>query len=751
MKFKINRVVISNLRNIPYNQPLIFDLSKQNITILDGPNGYGKTTFFDAIELLVTGDLGHFFSGLYNRGRESLSSVAKDKNKNTVITAEIAIRDKGMYILTRTFCWDHDSTLIELTSPDGSTETVEKQDEIYGFFGITDSIFNIGMYISQSDSLNFLKLPYKDRKDKFSSIVGTDRDKDKNKYLVDLRKELLNKKDQYVSRLDTLINESSTKIEKYKKILLDDVENVQSAKYQKLFPKLNCAFDEELVEISDVKKYLDEISQIESFIELRGDFIAQKNNKTLEELVSYEKDFYCALFHEKTIKELKLKEEELIQIKQFEIIKQKYIEEKSPKYDNELFKKTFGASIDKINELNAEIHKKENKLSEITLQKKRLNEARSQLRQIHDAVHLLENNVCPYCGKDDENLIELYDILTNYVNDDQSETTEEIQEIEDNLEQFVNEVFVKEIDDYLKDYQSLIKNYEEFEGLFEIDPQKLENTLKDQKLYNFFMNTDNSFDNNYNLLLERIRRGLQPISTSISATDLVKYESISHQYFNDETPMITLADIQEKKAYLVYTLNSKSKRLKHDQELIKQDLEDKKKLYNEKIDNKIHEIEQLSSVYKKSIEKYNSDFLEDIKIPLFIISGRIMQTSPMGLGIEAKIDNRRIEFVSGTLTHDIVNMLSAGQLNGLMISILLAVQKTYLSNKGIRLFMIDDPLQSIDDLSAHSFVDLLTQEFADNQIIISTHELDKTIMFYYKYEQSGIPINRKNLQIEYLG
>lgn len=170
----------------------------------------------------------------------------------------------------------------------------------------------------------------------------------------------------------------------------------------------------------------------------------------------------------------------------------------------------------------------------------------------------------------------------------------------------------------------------------------------------------------------------------------------------------------------------------------------------EQLDSKITEIGDLQGIYSKSIEEYHSDFLEDIKVPLYILSGRIMQTSPIGLGIEAKIDTRRIEFYCGTMNHDVVNMLSAGQLNGLMISIMLAVQKTYLSNKGIKLFMIDDPLQSIDDLSAHSFVDLLAQEFSENQIFISTHELDKTAMFYYKYLQAEIPINRKNLQYEYL-
>ncbi|HAC4140586.1 TPA_asm: hypothetical protein GZQ30_15005, partial [Listeria monocytogenes] len=225
---------------------------------------------------------------------------------------------------------------------------------------------------------------------------------------------------------------------------------------------------------------------------------------------------------------------------------------------------------------------------------------------------------------------------------------------------------------------------------------------------------------------------------------------ISNKYFDNEKPNISIEDVHNKKIYLIQSKNRLGKKKMKENETIYV----KTKIYRDdvekKLKNKISEISELRSIYQSCIHNYNSEFLRDVKVPLFVISGRIMQTAPIGLGIEAKIDDRRVEFLSGNVDHDVTNMLSAGQLNGLMISILLAVQKTYLSDKGVKLFMIDDPLQTIDDLSAHSFVDLLTQEFADNQIFISTHELEKTAMFYYKYDQAKISFTRKNLQLEYL-
>lgn len=58
-----------------------------NIVILDGQNGYGKTTLFDAIEVLVTGKIKHFNPSLQNRKTETLGILANDVNKDIVISA----------------------------------------------------------------------------------------------------------------------------------------------------------------------------------------------------------------------------------------------------------------------------------------------------------------------------------------------------------------------------------------------------------------------------------------------------------------------------------------------------------------------------------------------------------------------------------------------------------------------------------------------------------------------------------------
>lgn len=53
----INKLVIKNFKN--YTGEHIFDLNKR-ITIIFGNNGFGKSSFFDAIEWCMTGRLNRF-------------------------------------------------------------------------------------------------------------------------------------------------------------------------------------------------------------------------------------------------------------------------------------------------------------------------------------------------------------------------------------------------------------------------------------------------------------------------------------------------------------------------------------------------------------------------------------------------------------------------------------------------------------------------------------------------------------------
>jgi exonuclease SbcC len=65
--------------------------------------------------------------------------------------------------------------------------------------------------------------------------------------------------------------------------------------------------------------------------------------------------------------------------------------------------------------------------------------------------------------------------------------------------------------------------------------------------------------------------------------------------------------------------------------------------------------------------------------------------------------------------------------------------------------MIDDPVQTMDEVNMASFVQMMKYEFPELQILLSTHESKVANYFHYKYSQAGLksfPINMKNKRLE---
>ena len=137
-------------------------------------------------------------------------------------------------------------------------------------------------------------------------------------------------------------------------------------------------------------------------------------------------------------------------------------------------------------------------------------------------------------------------------------------------------------------------------------------------------------------------------------------------------------------------------------------------------------------------------------MPLYIYSGKIIQNYPLGLGVVIQVEDNSIVFKTGNLKNDIFNNLSTGQLNGVVISLLLAVKDIFTPSGSLDTLLIDDPLQTIDEISAISFIDILLEHFNDTQIVLSTHEDDKQFLIKKKYEQFGKKCHIINMQDRYL-
>ena len=172
--------------------------------------------------------------------------------------------------------------------------------------------------------------------------------------------------------------------------------------------------------------------------------------------------------------------------------------------------------------------------------------------------------------------------------------------------------------------------------------------------------------------------------------------------------------------------------------------------YKKKTDAMTDAVKTLVSKYEDANKEYQTKLLNAIKIPLMVYSGRIIQNYPLGLGIRAIIKTNQLVFEAVSKSgSDVYNILSTGQLNGLSIAFLLSIKNVYGDANGLDILLIDDPLQTIDDISAISLADLLTQQ-GIGQIVLSTHEEAKAALLRYKFKRAGMSVLEQNMQALYM-
>ena len=108
-------------------------------------------------------------------------------------------------------------------------------------------------------------------------------------------------------------------------------------------------------------------------------------------------------------------------------------------------------------------------------------------------------------------------------------------------------------------------------------------------------------------------------------------------------------------------------------------------------------------------------------------------------GCRGFIDYKKFRFISnGATKHDILNTFTSGQTSAFVISFMLAMNKLYVGDDDqLGFLLIDDPVQTMDDINMASLVELLRNEFDDKQIILSTHELEKENYILYKFLKYG--------------
>lgn len=291
---KIKKILLYNFKN--FRHETVIDFS-DNITFLVGPNGFGKTTIFDAIELGLTGDISRINQNnpvtgeniKYNKPffQNDISEPViiklwlEKSNVNQLVLVRKLINDRpdggilyapkrsiGQFKLFRQeeatdenfSSLDNDIKLSEIDQT-----TIDNFLEIDGEYKLA-KIFNLFNYIQQEETTFFLKKSEKDRSNDLSFLVKTDEIEDRISKIEKVNK--------------AISDNLKSLTEQQEKLTQQELDNIP---YQRLFNQQVFQFDKESPFSVDNLSQSDDFKvTIQKIIEFKQSFSISEYQRKLE-------------------------------------------------------------------------------------------------------------------------------------------------------------------------------------------------------------------------------------------------------------------------------------------------------------------------------------------------------------------------------------------------------------------------------------------------------------------------------------
>ncbi|MDU8459284.1 MULTISPECIES: AAA family ATPase [Pseudomonas syringae group] len=157
-------------------------------------------------------------------------------------------------------------------------------------------------------------------------------------------------------------------------------------------------------------------------------------------------------------------------------------------------------------------------------------------------------------------------------------------------------------------------------------------------------------------------------------------------------------------------------------------------------------VDALRTTLKLTEQNYTDQTIAEIELIFHIYSGRLIQNYQRGLGlfIESR-EGTQLRFLTAERSeHDAVMSMSSGQVSALSLAFFLALNKVY---SRVPLILIDDPSQSLDEVNVASLTDLLRCELKHCQLVVSSHEDDISAYMRYRFDRAGLTTSSLNMQL----
>lgn len=764
-----------SIKNFKTFESIELSVESEYLVVLDGPNGFGKTSFFDALELLLTGTIQRYveLEDIVVDGRSRKHGCPWLFNQVKCgawlsIRAEVVI-NKQTKFLERAVCEtvlkqqkglkNLQIPLYELTALDAKRDSAVADESGYfsKWFGLEyQREFGLFHYVEQEENTRLLKRKEKDRQQQIAHLfeIGEVQKKTDKIKLVEstIGKLCSPQKKQEVGRLKATWEEAKAQI----------LPEGKANNYERLIEISDQPWDRETIEC--------QLEQLEQWLSVDGELF--RLNRFIENFSHYENQLYNQELIKKLLPQENLQRRMLMFAHR--VSKQQAWQQEIRQYDTakqiiSAFKDVIKALKNdqltlpkELAELLPDIIKQsefEHKVTELKIlitSANKLDESRANLVSIRaEMVEVFKQflltdsptEICPTCGY----IWESADALLKGI-DKQGEVLKLFSEQQNsqlinqlaNFKNIYQDPIERSLTAFLGQQQDKIAYKRQLVELNQDQVLWLEGYTK--SLTDAGIEYQNLLLKNYDLDAELPLTGLELLVRSkFKAVD----DSLLHPYFDrlykeifqKESAVVkkvTLSQIADKIKYLrqqqsiassIYVTTCEQRFLKANQQF-------------ERASKLKSHLSKLKGIYESEKKLYLESIVKEIEILFHIYSGRLMQSYQQGLGIFIENDGNSIAFhEKPEQSYDVVFSMSSGQLSALVLSFTLALNQRYAKHN---LLLIDDPVQTLDEINVAGFVELLRTEFSDRQVIISTHEDNMSAYFRYKYKKFGLPVARIN-------